>query len=118
MRASKCSACWPLEALTVADILHFQASTLLFGSQRRRTLAFPRVEPLVALFVFLLEVQISWWAWTLQDCDPVLDQRALRERPVSILFHELVRVQILAGGFTPADQKKMVYAKAERVRPS
>ena len=77
-----------------------------------------RAKPLVALFVGALEVQVGGRSWALQHGQPVLQDRALGERPVSILLEELVGVEVFSRRFAPADQEQMVDAQAERVRPT
>jgi hypothetical protein len=37
---------------------------------------------------------------------------------MSVLFHEFMRVQVFACGFTPPNQKQMIHTKAERIRPA
>jgi hypothetical protein len=55
---------------------------------------------LVPILIFSLEVQISRWSRPAKDNDPVHDNTALREWPVTIFLEKFVGVEILSRSLT------------------
>ena len=93
----------PVEDIGCANILHLHTTPLLLGRQRCGSLVSARSKPLVAFFVSLLEMKISWRTWALQYGYPVFQNRALGEGPVSVFLEKLVGVQVLARRLTPTN---------------
>lgn len=79
-------------------------------------LALLRGQALVTLLVGLLELHICGRARPPQDCDPVLHNVALSERPMTIDLGEFVGVEIFSGRLTAANQEQVVSPQRRRIR--
>jgi hypothetical protein len=71
---------------------------------------------LVPILVFSLEVQISRWSRPAKDDDPVLDNTALGEWPVTIFLQKFVGVEILSRSLTATHQEEMIAHQCCRIR--
>ena len=68
-------------------------------------------QALVTRFVGALELHVSGWARSHENSNPVFDGVSLSKWSVSVCFDKFMRIQILSGGLTPANQEEMVYPK-------
>ncbi len=97
------------------DVRHLHATTLLLG--RERCLSFPssRAKALIALFVLILESEIRGWPRPAEHGRPVLEDVAVRVRPMSFVLGELVRVEIFASGLAFGEQERVIEPQGGRV---
>ncbi len=72
-------------------------------------------KPLVALGIRLLEPVVGRRAGAAQHDEPVLEQAALREGPVSVLFEELVGVEVLACCLPPGHEEDVIPHQRGRI---
>jgi hypothetical protein len=65
-------------------------------------------QALVARHVRALELVVGWRAGAAEHDEPVGTPAALREGAVALVFEELVRVEVLAGGFAAGHEEDVV----------
>lgn len=70
---------------------------------------------LISFFVGMLELHVGRWARSPQNGDPVCQDIALGERPVTVLLLELVGVEIFSRGLATANQEQVVRPQGSRV---
>lgn len=96
-----------------ADILHLNSRLRL--DIAGEILALLHGVALVSFFVGTLELHVGRWARSPQNGDPVCQDVALGEWPVTVLLLELVGVEILSRGLTTANQEQVVRPQGGRV---
>lgn len=89
-----------------ADILHLNSGLRL--DIAGEVLALLHGVALVSFFVGTLELHVGRWARSAQNSDPVCQNVALGEWPMTVLLLELVGVEILSRSFATANQEEVV----------
>lgn len=94
--------------------MHLESSLRLdvFG----QVLALLSSKALVSLLIGLFELQVRRRPGSCQNSNPVLQEIPLRERPVAILFLELVGIEILSRRLAAAHEEEVVRPQRSGIR--
>lgn len=64
----------------------------------------------------MIEPHVCWWTRSSHDTSPIPQDGVLAERPMSVLWQELVAVEVLSRRLPTTHQEQVVTAKTSRIR--